>query len=187
VVAALRMAAYRSKLGLPDRTAAERALHRVEVQLGSKEGSHAKEVLDSLKRCRLERHRFGQARLDISRSRLRGKAYCFNPIKQFHYEQKRSDQMLTEQDSIGCSYHLQYYLMSRTRQRAHSATKRKSAPQVSPRRLALASLPIFVERGVVSREFAPELALKGCASFATARTAGAGRHGLQGFYYTFST
>ena len=99
------------------------------------------------------------------------------------------DQMLTEQDLNRLQLTtLQYYLHESNPANGLIRDKtEKSAPaSIAAVGLALASLPIFVERGVVSREFAPELALKRLRFF---RDSPHGPEpdatGYKGFYYHF--
>ena len=97
--------------------------------------------------------------------------------------------MLTEQDLNRLQLTtLQYYLHESNPANGLIRDKtEKSAPaSIAAVGLALASLPIFVERGVVSREFAPELALKRLRFF---RDIPHGPEpdatGYKGFYYHF--
>jgi hypothetical protein len=99
------------------------------------------------------------------------------------------DQMLTEQDLDRLQLTtLQYYLHESNPANGLIRDKtEKSAPaSIAAVGLALASLPIFVERGVVSREFAPEYVLRILRFF---RDSPHGPEpdatGYKGFYYHF--
>ena len=97
--------------------------------------------------------------------------------------------MLTEQDLNRLQLTtLQYYLheSNPTNGLIRDKTETSAPASIAAVGLALASLPIFVERGVVAREFAPELALKRLRFF---RDSPHGPQpdatGYKGFYYHF--
>ena len=99
------------------------------------------------------------------------------------------DQMLTEHDLNRLQLTtLQYYLHESNPANGLIRDKtEKSAPaSIAAVGLALASLPIFVERGVLSREFAPEYVLRILRFF---RDSPHGPEpdatGYKGFYYHF--
>src|SRR4029450_3335743 len=99
------------------------------------------------------------------------------------------DQMLTEQDLNRLQLTtLQYYLHESNPANGliRDKTEQSAPASIAAVGLALASLPILIERGVVSREFAPELALKRLRFF---RDAPHGPEtdatGYKGFYYHF--
>mgnify|MGYP007022306684 CR=1 FL=1 len=83
---------------------------------------------------------------------------------------------------------LQYYLHESNPANGliRDKTERSAPASIAAVGLALASLPIIIERGVLSREFAPEIALKLLRFF---RDAPHGPEpdatGYKGFYYHF--
>jgi hypothetical protein len=99
------------------------------------------------------------------------------------------DRLLTEQDLNRLELStLQYYLHESNPANGltRDKTDRNAPSSIAAVGLALASLPVFVERGVIAREFAPEVALRRLRFF---RDSPQGPEpdatGYKGFYYHF--
>jgi hypothetical protein len=83
---------------------------------------------------------------------------------------------------------LQYYLHETNPENGliRDKTEKGAPASIAAVGLALASLPILVERGVVSREFAPAIALRRLRFFRdSAHGPEADATGYKGFYYHF--
>jgi len=83
---------------------------------------------------------------------------------------------------------LQYYLheINPANGLVRDKTDKTAPASIAAVGLALASLPVLVERGIISREFAPELALKRLRFFRDApHGPGPDVTGYKGFYYHF--
>jgi len=83
---------------------------------------------------------------------------------------------------------LQYYLheINPANGLVRDKTDKTAPASIAAVGLALASLPVLVERGIISREFAPELALKRLRFFRDApHGPGPDATGYKGFYYHF--
>jgi hypothetical protein len=100
------------------------------------------------------------------------------------------DQMLTAQDLDRLQLTtLEYYLheLNPANGLIRDKTEKSAPASIAAVGLALAALPILVERGVVAREFAPQVALITLRFFRDSpHGAGTGRHGLQGALLSLS-
>src|SRR5688572_12225200 len=100
-----------------------------------------------------------------------------------------TEQLLTEEDLGRLQLTtLQYYLHEANPANGliRDKTERHAPASIAAVGLALASLPILTERGVIAREFAPELALKRLRFFRDSpHGAEPDATGYKGFYYHF--
>lgn len=122
-------------------------------------------------------------------SKQQGATYytAYNFYMKFFMEPMVSKDILTDEDLNRLQLTtLQYYLHESNPANGlvHDKTQPSAPASIAAVGLALASLPIIIERGVISREFAPEIALKQLRFF---RDAPHGPEpdatGYKGFYY----